>query len=173
MDAFSRAAIKQQGRPREDVRSYIEPPAAGRSNTTARHVFPSWVPEPMQSMDSHEIVDWSDLENDGWGANTAEQTGSDSSCDNTTNSNSNHNSSSSGGAGGGGHNSSSRRDSSSLPPAAAAASRAFSGLHSIAGTSSSFTTSLAWGGSVHPHARCCSRRVTVYATPSGSKQSTE
>jgi hypothetical protein len=71
VDSFSRAALQQQGRPREDVRSYMEPaPAASSSKATQQPAFPAWC-ELMQSMDSTDVIDWSDVENDGWGSSAA------------------------------------------------------------------------------------------------------
>lgn len=122
IDAFSRAALQQQGRPREDVRSYMEPaPVASSSKAPQQPSFPAWC-ELMQSMDSTDVIDWSDVENDGWGSSAAaEQSRSNS------------------------------RGSSS-PPAAAAAVAVAAGVSSRgalwsgpASSSSSSNSSMTWG----------------------------
>jgi hypothetical protein len=75
VEAFCRAAIQQQGRPREDVSSYMEPAAvqaASKTAAAAQPVFPAWC-ELMQSIDSTDVIDWSDAENDGWGPSAADR----------------------------------------------------------------------------------------------------
>jgi hypothetical protein len=145
VEAFGRAAIKQQGRPRENVYCYMEPPSATDSRTAAAAPsFPAWC-ELMQSIDSTDVIDWSDVENDGWGVAAEQRSGSTDG----------------------------RRRSNGVSPAAAAAAAVGSGcrgaLCSGVLQSSSSSRRVQWGG------RLSARRsaVAMCAAPAGKQAQTE
>jgi hypothetical protein len=155
VDSFCRAATKQQAWPRENVRSYMEPPAINSSKVAAaaaRATFPAWI-ELMQSVDSTDVIDWSDAENDGWGVAAEQHSSGNSTC------------------------SSSNGSSSPQPPAAAAAVAGATGSRGalwsgMGGCLSSSRLVGVWSSS-------CSRRgisaraVVVRAAPTGKQVDTE
>jgi hypothetical protein len=157
VDSFCRAAVQQHAWPRENVRSYMEPPTINSSKVAAaaaRATFPAWI-ELMQSVDSTDVIDWSDAENDGWGVAAEQHSSGNSTC------------------------SSSNGSSSPQPPAAAAAVAGATGARGAlwSGTGGCLSSSSSrlvgvWGSS-------CSRRgvgaraVVVRAAPTGKQVDTE
>lgn len=164
VDAFCRTAVEQQGRPRANVYSFTEPSRHGTKTGGAGDVvFPAWC-EPMQSLDSADIIDWSDTENDGWGLTAQEaDVGRDSANSSSSNGKQDFSSSSGGSGGGGG-----------ARPGSANAVAAARGAARVATASS--LQAVVWGGSMRQargmHALGCSsssssRRspVAAHATP--------